>query len=136
MTRFRAFVPSFVLAGTITAAGAQAEPPDWAAVSAIFTKRCVMCHSQHGAAHGLRLDSYEAAIAGGTKGAVLVPGNALASELIRRLRGDSTPRMPLLSRPLTPEEIEVIIRWIKAGLPENDARVVPPHRPDNVSHSR
>jgi len=97
---------------------AAAEPPDWAQVSAIFVERCVMCHSSQGASLGLRLDSYEAAVAGSTRGAVLVPGQPAGSELLRRLRGESLPRMPFLSYPLPPEQIELITRWVEAGLPE------------------
>ena len=102
------------------------ETPDWAAVSAIFVKRCVMCHSEQGAARGLRLDSYEAAVAGSTKGAVLVAGNSAGSELIRRLRGESMPRMPFLSSPLPPEQIDLIMRWVEAGLPETDSHSAMP----------
>ncbi len=94
-----------------------ADPPGWADVAEIFAERCVMCHSEKGAGRGLRLDSYEAVILGGERGAVLVPGDSDASELIRRLRGQSTPRMPFLSRALPPEQIELIERWVDAGLP-------------------
>jgi mono/diheme cytochrome c family protein len=101
-------------------AGAEgAEPPEWTDVSMIFAERCVMCHSAvAGASKGLRLDNYAASLAGGKNGAVLVPGNIAGSELIRRLRGQSTPRMPFLSRPLPEDQIAIIERWIEAGLPE------------------
>jgi len=96
-----------------------AEQPDWGDVSAIFNERCVMCHSSvFGAGLGLRLDSYQGAVAGSTKGPVFVPGDASRSELIRRLRGESTPRMPFLSVPLTQDQIDLIVRWIDAGLPD------------------
>ncbi len=101
-----------------TGIAAAAEPPDWAEVSAIFVERCVMCHSSHGASLDLRLDTYEAAVAGSARGAVLVPGDPAGSELLRRLRGESLPRMPLLSYPLPPEQIDLITRWVEAGLPE------------------
>jgi Planctomycete cytochrome C len=94
------------------------EAPDWNAVSVVFVERCVMCHSVHGAALGLRLDSYEAAVTGGANGPVLVPGDAAGSELIRRLRGESSPRMPFLSTPLPPNQIALVERWVEAGLPE------------------
>lgn len=78
-----------------------------------------MCHSAAaGASRGLRLDDYAAALAGSERGVVLVPGNVADSELIRRLRGQSAPRMPFLSRPLPVAEIELIEDWIKAGMPE------------------
>lgn len=92
--------------------------PTWADVSPIFTKRCVMCHSKiAGASKGLRLDSYAAAMIGSERGAVLIPGNAMESELIRRLRGESQPRMPFLGRPLPEGEIKLIEAWITVGLP-------------------
>jgi hypothetical protein len=112
----------------LAARAAAAEPPDWNVVSAIFVERCVMCHSAtHGAGLGLRLDTYEAAIAGSTKGVVLVPRDAAGSELIRRLRGESAPRMPFLGRPLPPEEIDVVTRWVEAGLPDGNGHSVPPN---------
>jgi hypothetical protein len=71
-----------------------------------------------GASKGLRLDEYQPALAGSDRGAVLIPGDVGGSELIRRLRGESKPRMPFLSRPLPDIEIDLIERWIAAGLPE------------------
>ena len=105
-------VPSGALAG-------DAAPAGWEQVSVIFRDRCVMCHSAvAGASKGLRLDEYAAALVGSERGAVLVPGDAAGSELIRRLRGESLPRMPFLSRPLPDDQIALIESWIDAGLPE------------------
>lgn len=101
------------------AAFAGSETPRWAEVSAIFTLRCVMCHSRAaGASKNLELDSYAGALAGSERGAVLVAGDTAGSELLRRLRGESTPRMPFLGRPLPDGEIAVIESWIAAGLPD------------------
>jgi len=99
-------------------AGGEA-PPDWREVSIIFVERCVMCHSAQGAARGLRLDSYEAAIAGSSRGPVLVPGDAAGSELVRRLLGESLPRMPFLSYSLPEDQIDMIVDWVNAGLPNS-----------------
>lgn len=93
------------------------EVVDWSDVSAIFFERCVMCHAEQGAGLGLRLDSYDAAVAGSKRGPVLLPGDAEHSELVRRLRGQSQPRMPFLSYPLPDDQIDLIVRWINAGLP-------------------
>lgn len=97
--------------------GQGVEPPGWDGVMRVFEKRCLNCHSKHGAPKGLRLDSYEATVAGGRDGPVVLPGNAKESELVMRLRGESVPRMPFLDRPLPEEEIDLIVRWIDAGLP-------------------
>lgn len=94
------------------------EAPVWADVNAIFVERCVRCHSAQGAGLGLRLDSYAAAIAGSRNGPVLLPNNPDGSELIRRLRGSSLPRMPFLGSPLPEEDIDLIRRWVDAGLPD------------------
>lgn len=111
--------PLLVLS-TQAVGGEQSDPPDWSDVRGIFVERCVMCHSAQGAAVGLRLDSYEAAIAGSTNGAVLLHGEAERSELIRRLRGESLPRMPFLGRPLPEDQIELIMHWVDGGLVEKN----------------
>lgn len=98
--------------------GGEQVPPGWEEVGAIFAARCINCHSALGAAKGLRLDSYVAVLAGSADGAVVLPGDPAGSELIRRLRGESTPRMPFLSTPLPQGEIDLIVRWIEAGGPE------------------
>ena len=104
---------------TQAASSEEAMPPVWNNVSHVFEKRCINCHSKHGAAKALRLDSYEGVMAGSEDGAVVLPGHASQSELIRRLQGESTPRMPFLSTPLPDEEIDLIMRWIDAGLPNS-----------------
>lgn len=92
--------------------------PTWADINPIVTKRCVMCHSAQGAGRGLRLDSYALALAGSKDRPVLLPGDPEGSELIRRLKGISTPRMPFLGTPLADEEIALFVRWVEAGMPE------------------
>ena len=116
--------PAIVTAAALLASsgwvlGGTPRAPGWEDVSAIFSERCVMCHSDHGAGLGLRLDSYEFALAGSKKGPVLIAGDAERSEMVRRLRGLSTPRMPFLGRPLPEDELDVIVRWIEAGLPRD-----------------
>lgn len=77
----------------------------------IFESRCVTCHSGTGAAKGLRLESAKAVI-GST---ALVPGNAADSEIIRRVKGESNPRMPMDGPPyLTASEIKTLEQWISA----------------------
>jgi hypothetical protein len=93
-----------------------------------------MCHSELGAARGLRLDTYDLARAGGINGPVLIPADASNSELIRRLRGESLPRMPFLGRPLSPEQIDLIVRWVDAGLPNSVGNATAPVGADETSH--
>ena len=110
---------ALVLQAVALPAGAEGDgPPDWDDASVVFVRRCNMCHSEFGAARGLRLDNYAAALAGSQRGAVLLPGNPDGSEMMLRLRGESAPRMPFLGPPLPQDEIDVIESWIAAGLPE------------------
>ena len=116
----RTFVALLLICFSQAAAAAEAvgQPPTWADINPIVTKHCVMCHSAQGAGKGLRLDSYALAIAGSKDGPVLLPGDPEGSELIRRLKGISTPRMPFLSYPLAEEQIALFVRWVEAGMPE------------------
>lgn len=87
------------------------------AVAPIFAERCVMCHSGAAAPLGLRLDTRDNVVKGSQKGPVVKAGNAAASELVRRIRGESLPRMPLTDPPyLAPEQIGLIEKWVADGL--------------------
>ncbi|HEV2516730.1 MAG TPA: c-type cytochrome domain-containing protein [Devosia sp.] len=105
-------------AAALAAEAVVGTPPTWADINPIVTRHCVMCHSAQGAGKGLRLDSYALALAGSTDGPVLLPGDPEGSELIRRLKGISSPRMPFLSYPLADDEIALFVRWVEAGMPE------------------
>lgn len=85
-------------------------------VQSIFDDNCVMCHAGPKAAKGLRLDSYGNVLKGGERGRVVVAGLPEESELVGRLRGTSTPRMPLSGPPwLDEEEMRTIEDWIRSG---------------------
>lgn len=89
----------------------------YAALAPIFAQRCVMCHSGTAAPLGLRLDSFEAVQKGSNRGPVVKAGDPQASELIRRLKGSSQPRMPMTGPPfLSDGEIALFERWIAGGL--------------------
>jgi len=64
--------------------------------------------------------SYEEALKGSAYRPVVVPGDPEKSQLVRRIRGDSTPRMPFDGPPfLTEDQIVLIMTWIAAGAPNN-----------------
>ena len=113
-------VLSLFIATAGSASLAQEAPPGWPAIAALFVERCVMCHSGEHAAVELHLDSYEGALAGSKNGPVLLPGDVSSSELMRRVRGESQPRMPFLGYPLDADEIALLEYWIEAGLPEGE----------------
>lgn len=103
---------ALALTGTGTRA---ASFPD---VDALLQSRCVMCHNGAVAPLGLRLDSLEGLLAGSQNGPVVKAGDPAGSELLRRLTGESTPRMPMTGPPFLNEaEIALFRDWIVAGMP-------------------
>lgn len=100
------------------AEAALAQPATFDTIAPILAGRCVMCHAGPSAAAELRLDSLEGLLKGSRNGPVVQAGQPAASELIRRIRGTSQPRMPMTGPPfLTDEEIALFERWIASGLP-------------------
>ena len=88
-------------------------------VASILLGRCVMCHVTNGLMgdppEGYRLDTYAETVSTIDRARV-VPGNALASELYRRIKGHAQPRMPLNGPPyLGEDDIERIGQWIDDG---------------------
>ncbi len=119
-------VPSPTVAATQPPLPTEATEPEAgtpsfeADVLPIFADRCTKCHSGANPPRGLRLDSYEHAIAGGTYRPVIIAGNADESPLIRRIKGIATPRMPFDGPPfLSDEQIATIEAWVTAGAPNN-----------------
>jgi hypothetical protein len=115
MTMMR--LPALALASFMATATAGAAPTaDFSVVQPILAERCVLCHAGEGAPLGLRLDSFKSLMKGSSKGAVVKPGNAAGSELIRRIKGESLPRMPLTGPPfLSTGEIALFERWVADG---------------------
>jgi mono/diheme cytochrome c family protein len=86
-------------------------------VAPVLASRCILCHAGDGAPLGLRLDSYEGVLKGSAKGPVVKAGDALGSELIKRLKGTSLPRMPMTGPPfLTDAEIAQFESWVNGGM--------------------
>ncbi|HEX4612938.1 MAG TPA: PSD1 and planctomycete cytochrome C domain-containing protein [Urbifossiella sp.] len=89
-------------------------------VRPIFASRCAGCHGESKQRGGLRLDTAAGITTGGESGAVVPPGNAAESPLIRHVTGTGgAARMPPQGEPLTPGQIETLRRWVeqKAPLP-------------------
>ncbi|HWQ36300.1 MAG TPA: PSD1 and planctomycete cytochrome C domain-containing protein [Blastocatellia bacterium] len=80
---------------------------------AIIREHCLHCH---GAEKTSRLDlrSRESLLAGGTRGAAIIPGKAADSLLYKMISGAVDPRMPL-GGALTDEQIATLKAWIDGG---------------------
>lgn len=115
-----------MLLGLPSSALAAGVPYD--AVAPLLAQHCVMCHSGIAAAAGLHLDTLQGVLAGSSRGKVVKSGDPASSELVRRLKGSSQPRMPMTGPPFLPdEEITLFEQWIAGGLlPGNTASVPPP----------
>ena len=94
--------------------------PDFSSdVLPILQRNCIKCHGPAQQQGGVRLDTRDALKGGGSHARVIVPHNAAASELIRRVSSDRNDvRMPPaysgLSR-LAPKEVATLRAWIDAG---------------------
>lgn len=104
-------------------------PVTYAHVAPIFASRCVKCHSANGlmgsAPEGLLLNSY-AGVFDRDERLRVVPGRSAASELVRRIRGQSRPQMPIDGPPfLNEEEIQLIVDWIDQGALDAEGRAAP-----------
>jgi hypothetical protein len=109
---------------TRTVARDDPDMPDYTTViQPVFERKCYPCHNIDKSKGRYRMDDYNLLIAGGRDGEAIVPGNADASNLIVRIElpEDDEEHMPPEGKPdLTPDEVELIRRWIDLGAPENN----------------
>jgi hypothetical protein len=113
------------IAGTLTlfllslALNAQkpASEPGAAKDALAVLERCSQCHGAALQMSGLNLSTREGMLKGGEKGPAIVPGNAEASLLYKRVAGLQAPLMPMPPvPPLKPEEIALLKGWIDQGV--------------------
>jgi uncharacterized membrane protein len=87
-------------------------------VAPILSRSCISCHKPEKHKGGLRMDSLALLLLGGEDGPVIAPGRPESSDLLRRVRlppSDDDYMPSDGEKPLTPEEIRTIERWIAAG---------------------
>lgn len=92
----------------------------------IFRENCYSCHGPEKQKGGLRLDSPEAIRAGGKSGPCLEPGNPSKSPLYISVTlpdGDAD-LMPAQGKRLNPQQTDLLQKWIKAGAPMGDGKVM------------
>ncbi|WP_169975909.1 c-type cytochrome domain-containing protein [Tautonia rosea] len=84
-------------------------------VAPVLVANCVRCHNARDRRGGFDLSTFRALMTGAESGAVIEARNPDASELILRVKGESTPKMPPGNTNLAPETIARIEAWIAAG---------------------
>ncbi len=98
-------------------------------VKPLLERRCYPCHSRLKQKGDLRLDAGILVHRGGRHGSVLERDAAGISRLIQKVTStDPEVRMPLDERPLTPEEITLLRRWIESDAPfpkDEPVRIAP-----------
>lgn len=93
-------------------------------VQPILQSRCTSCHQPGGEgyqASGLDLTSYQGLMKGTKHGAIVVPGDALTSNLMVLVEGRAHPkvRMPHGQRPLLKQQTDILRLWVKQGAKDN-----------------
>ena len=92
-------------------------------IKPIFDESCVKCHHGDRAKADLHMDSLEGVLKGAKHGKVITPGNPEKSLMVKAIGHqlkDTDKWMPPLHNkagiePLTPEQVSLIMGWIKQG---------------------
>ena len=87
----------------------------------VLAEHCYSCHSEKAekVKGGLKLDTRDALLRGGTSGPVITPGDPDASLLIKAVRyTDPDLQMPPKDKKLSAEQITQLEAWVKMGAPD------------------
>ena len=94
-------------------------------VQRLLDDKCTSCHTGADAPQGLRLDSWQALIAGSDHGEAIIPFDAARSllvELTTKLVGGPHP-VEAGNEPLTDAEVALVSEWIDAGAPSETGEI-------------
>lgn len=94
-------------------------------VRPLLANRCLNCHNADRLKGGLDLSAIGPAMAGGSGGAVLKPGDPDGSTLLAVVKHQREPFMPPSGSPLNETEIDVLRRWIAGGCLETASSTAP-----------
>jgi formate dehydrogenase gamma subunit len=114
-TPFPTAPPTPTAAPTATGAPGQAAPAlaTWeGGIGGLFKTKCGTCHNSTAKMSGLDLSSYLGAIAGGSRGSGVVPGDPAASQIIIVQSAGGHPGQ------LSGDELAQVQAWIEAGAQE------------------
>lgn len=89
-------------------------------IKPLLRRHCLKCHGEDEQKAGLNLQTYAAAMKGGSGGEIVVAGRSSQSQLFLAITDpDDDARMPP-NKPMIPrEQIALIQKWIDTGLREN-----------------
>ena len=91
-------------------------------IGVIFLQRCSGCHSQDVTMNGLSLTTYQTLMTGGIDGPAVISGDPENSLIVKKVAG----AQPHFAQ-LTPEELDLVKKWIAGGAQEGPpaAQVTP-----------
>ena len=81
----------------------------------IFREKCGSCHNADKKQGGLDLMSFGQAMAGGSSGEVIAPGDPDGSYLWQLASHSSEPKMPPQADRIPGEMLDVLKKWIAGG---------------------
>ena len=84
-------------------------------VAPVLVANCLRCHNEDQRSGAPDLTTFRKLMAGADAGPIISPKAPNESELILRVRGESTPKMPPGDTDLAEETIAVLERWIADG---------------------
>ena len=84
-------------------------------VAPVLVANCLRCHNEQQRRGDLDMSTFRKLIAGSDAGPIIAPKAPEESELILRVRGESTPKMPPGNTDLAEETIAALERWIAEG---------------------
>lgn len=121
--RFVTGLPILLLALALAPVAARANPEEApplhfeGEVRAVLKAHCFHCHGEDGSRKGgLDVRLRHLLVSGGKSGPAVSPGQPGKSLLLERIEAGEMPPAEVALRP-TPEEIEILRRWIEAGAP-------------------
>src|SRR5262249_19480188 len=115
VSKFESGMVRLILAFACVVSVVSAQDPQVASQAVrVLEQRCWMCHGAGLSQSGLRLDSRDAALRGGSRGPALVAGNAAQSRLLQAIKRTGDLAMPPGPK-LADTDIAAIEKWITAG---------------------
>lgn len=112
-----------------SAAAADAPASYFRDVRAILQRQCQGCHQPSVQSSGLDLTMFEGLAKGGKRGPAFRAGSPGESLILKYVKGEMKPAMPLGGTPLAPEQIASIANWISSGAKDDS----PPEAKDTIS---
>src|SRR5687768_16027492 len=101
--------------GAVPLLAAETPVVELSAIGTLLAKKCQQCHGPEKQENNLRLDSRDAALAGGDSGPANVPGDAEASLLVQSVRQTHKLYAMPPKEKLGEREITLLAAWVKAG---------------------